>query len=66
MICELCKKIWNTKKEYIKQFQNKWDEHIAIVKDDDDKIGLYVPCEDWYYSDVVMNINYCPICGRKL
>lgn len=65
MTCELCKKIWNTKKEYTKQFQ-KWDEHIAIVKDDDDEIGLYVPCEDWYYSDVVMNINYCPICGRKL
>nr|DAE28903.1 MAG TPA: Rad50 zinc hook motif [virus sp. ctmTa7] len=66
MTCELCKKIWNTKKEYIKQFQNKWDENIAIVKDNDDEIGLYVPCEDWYYSDVVMNINYCPICGRKL
>lgn len=66
MTCELCKKIWNTKKEYTKQFQNKWDENIAIVKDNDDEIGLYVPCEDWYYSDVVMNINYCPICGRKL
>lgn len=66
MTCELCKKIWNTKKEYTKQFQNEWDEDIAIVKNYDDKIGLYVSCEDWYYSGVVMNINYCPICGRKL
>lgn len=67
MGCNFCKKIWNSMEEYQKQFQHRWDEEISIVKDDDDgNIGLYVPCNDYYYSDIIMDINYCPICGRKL
>ena len=66
MTCELCKKIWNSKDEYEVQFEHPTDVTIGIVKNSDNEIGLYVPCEDWYYSDVIMNINYCPICGRKL
>ena len=66
MGCNFCKKIWNSKEEYQKQFQHRWDEEVSIVKSYDSKIGLYVPCNDWYYSDVVIDIYYCPICGRKL
>lgn len=28
--------------------------------------GLYIPCDDWYYSKIVMNINFCPKCGRQV
>ena len=66
MSCELCKKIWNSKDEYEAQFKHPSDAVVGVVKNSDNEIGLYVPCEDWYYSDVIMNINYCPICGRKL
>lgn len=65
MSCELCKKIWNSKEEYQKQFQHRLEE-VSIVKNYDGKIGLYVPCNGWYYSGVVIDINHCPICGRKL
>ena len=63
--CELCKKIWSSREEYCKQFAYHCDETCALVIE----YGyphLYVPCEDWYYSDIVMQFNYCPKCGRKL
>lgn len=64
--CELCKKIWSSQEEYCKQFaHHHYDETYALVMEDG-KPYLYVPCEDWYYSDVVMQVNYCPKCGRKL
>lgn len=28
--------------------------------------GLYIPCDDWYYSKIVMNVNFCPVCGRQV
>lgn len=63
--CELCKKIWSSQEEYCKQFVYHYDETYALVMEDE-KPYLYVPCEDWYYSDIVMQVNYCPKCGRKL
>ena len=66
MSCELCKKIWDSIDAYQGNFMHDWDEKIGIVTQWD-KPWLYVPCEgDWYYSDAVMQINYCPQCGRKL
>ena len=65
MNCNFCKKIWETKREYQDQFKYRTEENIAIVKDNGD-IGLYVPIDDWYYSDVIMTINYCPKCGKRL
>ena len=28
--------------------------------------GLYIPCDDWYYSKIVMYVNFCPVCGRQV
>lgn len=68
MSCEFCKKIWNNKEEYKNQFEYPWDECVAIVidKDYDNKPSLYIPVDDYYYSDTYLQINYCPKCGRKL
>lgn len=63
--CELCKKIWSSQEEYQRQFRYHYDETYALVMEDGEPY-LYVPCEDWYYSDIVMQVNYCPKCGRKL
>ena len=52
--CELCKKIWSSQEEYCKQFaHHHYDETYALVMEDG-KPYLYVPCEDWYYSDTVV------------
>ena len=68
MACDFCKKIWNSKEEYAKQFTYPYDENVAIVLDKwyGDKPSLYVPIEDSFYSDTYLQIDYCPKCGRKL
>ena len=47
-----------------------WDRETSIVKykgiQDSNKYGLWIECEDSYYSSIEMDIYYCPICGRKL
>lgn len=60
-MCDLCDKVYKTKEEMKKEFECHWDEPLCIIDN-----GLYVPCDDWYYSGVVLHINYCPICGRYL
>lgn len=61
--CPLCDTIWSSKETY--EYEMDWPEKIAIVMEDE-KPWLYVPCEDCYYSDTKLQINFCPKCGRKL
>lgn len=63
-MCDLCNNI--KKIEQYKEM-NSWDRgNIAIVQKRNKVFGLWVECEDWYYSRIVMEINYCPVCGREL
>ena len=45
-----------------------WDKYNTIVYDKtNDSYGLWVECEDWYYSGIQFHdIEFCPYCGRKL
>ena len=45
-----------------------WNKYNTIVHDKlNDSYGLWVECEDWYYSGIEFyNIEFCPYCGRKL
>lgn len=61
--CPLCDKIWSSKETY--EYAMDWPDKIAIVMEDG-KPWLYIPCEDSYYSDTKIQINYCPKCSRKL
>lgn len=62
-MCNLCN---NIKK--IEQYEeiDSWDRYNTIVQKKNKTFGLWIECEDFYYSGVAMEINYCPICGRKL
>ena len=62
---EFCSKIWNNVKEYKESFEFEHEEREAIVMDGRGP-GLYIPCDDWYYSKIVMNVNFCPVCGRQV
>ena len=64
-MCEFCEKIWDSVSEYKKNFSYNYEERDAIVMYSG-RPGLYVSCDDYYYSRVVMDVNYCPKCGRKL
>lgn len=61
--CPLCDEIWSSKEAY--EYAMDWPDKIAIVMENG-KPWLYVPCEDSYYSDTRLQINYCPKCSRKL
>ena len=61
--CPLCDVIWISKEAY--EYIMDWPEKIAIVMEDE-KPWLYIPCEDVYYSDTKLQINFCPKCGRRL
>ena len=65
MNCKLCEKIWKSKDEYRESERYPWDERIVITMKEGQP-WLYVPCGDTWYSDTVLQINYCPYCGRKL
>lgn len=74
MGCDFCKKIWNSVKEYKEdykerfkdmKYESEYYEEDAIVIFNG-KPYLYITCEDHYYNDINRQINYCPICGRKL
>ena len=62
-MCNFCN---NIKK--IEQYEetDSWDRHNTIVQKKNNSFGLWIECEDYYYSGVAMEINYCPVCGRKL
>ena len=63
--CEFCNKIWDNVKEYKESFEFEDEEREAIVMNGHGP-GLYIPCDDWYYSKIVMNVNFCPVCGRQV
>ena len=33
---------------------------------DDNTYNIWSECDDYYYSGEILEINFCPICGRKI
>ena len=62
-MCRWCDDIKNLN-DYCEM--NPYDRNDCIVKDSQGQHYLWKECEDWYYSGVYIELNYCPICGRKL
>ena len=62
-MCDFCNNI-----KTIEQYKemHSWDRNNAIVQKKNKAFGLWFECDDFYYSGVIMEINYCPVCGRKL
>ena len=70
-MCDFCKDCNKTESEFQNRCESSWNEYTTIVRYYNDyglnnNYGLYVPCEDDYYSGTVLDIEYCPKCGEKL
>lgn len=66
MQCDFCNTIYNTSK-LKKQYWADREVCNCITKDkDDEEYYLWNECEDEYYTGNIMEIKYCPVCGRKL
>ena len=61
-MCNFCEHI-----EIKNDYKRKpfWERDNCIVKNNED-YGLWVECDDSYYSGMAITINYCPKCGREL
>lgn len=63
-MCNYCNNIVKVE-EYRKIFP-PWKRKNVIAIDKDGDYGLWIECEDSYYSGIPLYIDYCPICGRNL
>lgn len=63
--CDFCSKIWDNVKEYKESFKFEHEEREAIVMNGH-RFGLYIPCDDPWYSRIIMDLNFCPVCGRQV
>ena len=62
--CEKCNNIVNEKD--IEKL-DYWDRDGTIVYDSESNTyGVWIQHDDDYYTGRAFDINYCPICGRKL
>ena len=61
-MCKFCDNIHDVEK------YEKIDPYCRIdcIVKHKDIYGYWHECEDWYYSGILFEINYCPKCGRKL
>ena len=62
-MCNCCDNIKNIE-EYRKI--DTWDRKNAIVKKSNGVYSLWIECDDIFYSGAVINIAFCPVCGREL
>ena len=63
--CWLCNKIYDTKELYE---MDSWDREVCCItyNKNDDTYNIWSECDDDYYSGEILEINFCPRCGRKI
>lgn len=65
--CGFCSKVYENTAEYIKH--DPLCNGVGLVIDEDEQGNkralMYIPCKDSYY-DNWLEINYCPMCGKKI
>ena len=72
--CYFCEKIYDTKtlknmsqEDRKKLCQKEWELYCVITHNtEDDTFNIWSECDDDYYSGEVLEINFCPECGRKI
>lgn len=68
-MCKFCENSHLTYEQYEQKHpEDFWCGDLQIdiiITDDDGKRIFYMPCDDDYYTRKI-DINYCPMCRRKL
>lgn len=68
-MCDFCKKIY-THDEAV-DWKNAWrdwdmEQPYTIIVRFYDRFELWNCVDDNYYTGFVMDIKYCPVCGKQL
>lgn len=72
--CYFCENIYDTKtlenmsqEDRKKLCQKELELYCVITHNtEDDTFNIWSECDDDYYSGEVLEINFCPECGRKI
>lgn len=71
ILCDFCSNILT--QDQAEQWSADYEFHYAtpiqynvIATDLNGKYNLWNRCDDCYYNGIIMQISYCPKCGRKL
>ena len=64
-MCDFCEKIYSNKDAY-DYVKNTVYPPYVVIGENNGKYTLWNSCDDPYYSGVIMDINFCPVCGRQL
>ena len=68
-MCEFCKNIYTTA-EALEWKNNWWDwdckQPYTIIVKAKDSFNLWSQVDDNFYTGRIMEIKYCPVCGRQL
>lgn len=62
-MCDFCDDIKDA--EWFKE-HDPWDRDNAIIQTGEKTFGLWIECDDYFYSGIAMKINFCPKCGANL
>ena len=68
-MCKFCKNIYTTAEAA--EWKNSWwdwdcKQPYTIIIEDNDSFELWNQVDDNFYTGRVMEIKYCPVCGRQL
>lgn len=64
--CEFCNKIYDTQELNETYYRDREFMNYITYNRDDDTYNIWHECDDDCYSGEVLEINFCPKCGRKI
>lgn len=64
--CDLCEKIYDVEELRNTYWSEREYSNYITHNEEHDSYHLWHECDDSYYSGTIMEIGYCPVCGRKL
>lgn len=62
-MCDFCDNIKDVEQYKEHPF---YERDNTIVQTKEKTFGLWIECDDYFYSRIAMYINYCPMCGTNL
>ena len=67
IVCNFCNKVYDESElNSIHPMDRDGFLNCVTYDKEDDIFCLWHECEDDYYTGNIMEINYCPRCGRRL
>lgn len=64
--CNFCNKIYNAQKLKETYWTDRDIVNCITYNEEDNTYNIWHECQDDYYSDEILKINFCPKCGRKI